>query len=247
MSTVGLLLKTRRHLIQRIHLCCMVFVFMPWNINAQGDISDTESPYTKVNPPLLAVKWSPMHLWYFYPSLQFSLEHKVSKSLNIQYEGGWIVDLQDQGPEYEDKRGYRLTAELRHYIPSPSMIPLYVSADFYYHNISFDRSSVLGFNCVGGGCSYYQYATYPVRNEELGPALKFGMLLFPGWSHNRSFFFDFNAGFAYRMINYRYGVDPGENGEFFDSRDDILFSPNESLTNKVRFVMGVRLCVALVK
>lgn len=198
---------------------------------------------THMDPPRLAMKWSPMHLWYFYPSWQFSLEHKLLKNLNIQYEAGWITDLQDQGLEYQDERGYRAAVELRHYMPSPSMVPFYVAAEFYYHNVRFDRTSVVGYNCVGGPCDYYQYASYPVKNGEWGPSLKFGMLFFPGWHHNRSFFFDVNSGFAYRRIDYRYDFDPmGRQIEFLRSRDPALFRPNESLTERVRFLIGMRFC-----
>jgi len=60
----------------------------------------------------------------------------------------------------------------------PRMLPFYVSAEFYYHNIHFDRSETVGFNCNTGACDYFQFVTYPVATEERGPGLKFGLLLF---------------------------------------------------------------------
>jgi hypothetical protein len=201
----------------------------------------------EVAPPRLAVKWSPLHLLYFYPSWQFSIEHKLLKQLNIQYEGGWVVQSQNRVPEYQDKRGYRASIELRYYLPSPPMIPLYVGAEFYYHNVSFDRSETVGFNCASGDCDYFQSVTYPVSCEELGPALKFGILLYPAWRRNKSFYFDFSGGFAYRNISYASPARPsGEGMEYFkDTRgsylfDPAMFYPDEQITERPRFVLGIR-------
>lgn len=198
----------------------------------------------EVAPPRLGLKWSPLHLLYFYPSWQFSLEHRLLKDLSIQYEAGWAVHSYLSRPQYQDKRGYRAAVELRYYLPSPSMLPFYVSAEFYYHNIRFDRSETVGFNCVNGSCDYYQSVTYPVSCEELGPALKLGLLLYPAWRRNKSFYFDLNAGFAFRNISYASSARPsGDRIEYFkDVQRWRIFSPDEQITERARFVMGVRFC-----
>ena len=43
-----------------------------------------------IEPPRLAVKWSILHLVYFYPSIQVGLEHKLFKNVNMQYDLGWV-------------------------------------------------------------------------------------------------------------------------------------------------------------
>ena len=201
----------------------------------------------EVAPPRLALKWSPLHLLYFYPSWQFSIEHKLLKKFNLQYEAGWVVQSQNNVPEYQDKRGYRASIELRYYLPSPPMIPLYVSTEFYYQNVSFDRSETVGFNCALGNCDYFQSVTYPVTCEELGPGLKFGLLLYPAWRRNKSFYFDFNAGFAYRVIHYASPARPSGDGiEYFEDNqgwilfNPAMFRPDEGITERARFVMGIR-------
>jgi hypothetical protein len=198
----------------------------------------------EVAPPRLALKWSPFHLVYFYPSWQFSIEYNLIKNLNIQFDAGWVVHSYQNLPEYEDKHGYRAAVELRYYLPSPRMLPLYVATEFYYHRISFNRSETVGFNCAGGTCDYFQSVTYPVNCEELGPGLKFGLLLYPGWRRNKSFYFDFNAGFAYRNINYASPARPSGDGvEYFTNTQRwFQFSPNEKITERTRFVLGVRFC-----
>ncbi|MGC3944063.1 MAG: hypothetical protein QM762_05975 [Chryseolinea sp.] len=198
----------------------------------------------KVMPPGLAVKWSILHLLYFYPSIQLSLEQRLFKNFGIQYEGGWVINSYENTSDYEDKRGFRGAIELRYYLPSTDKVPLYISGEYYYHNIKFNRTETVGFNCATGMCDYYQSVTYPITTEEMGPAFKFGMLMFPGWTHNRRFFFDINSGFAFRRMNYSYAARPSGVGVqyFDDSANWRLFAPDEELTKRVRFVLGARLC-----
>ena len=232
-----------RKLITTIWLCVIASLALAQTKPAtKADLAIGE-----VAPPRLALKWSPLHLLYFYPSWQFSIEHRLLKNLNIQYEGGWAVHSYNSAPEYQDKRGYRASVELRYYLPSPPMIPLYVATEFYYHNVSFDRSETVGFNCAWGDCEYFQSVTYPVTCEELGPGLKFGLLLYPAWRRNKSFYFDINAGFAYRNINYASPARPSGDGVqyFEDDRGWTLFNPDifhpdEQVTERARFVMGIR-------
>jgi len=217
--------------------CCMV--------RGQQQEPDEKPGHSPVIAPKLALKWSVLHLMYFYPSWQFSLEHRLLKTLNIQYDGGWVVNSQPNFSGYENKRGYRMSVELRYYLPSsPQMVPFYFAGELYYHNIRFDRSETIGFNCATGMCDYYQFVTYPVKTEELGPGIKFGMLMFPGWRKNRSFFFDLNGGFAYRKINYSYSLRPS--GEGIEQVGDIhglrLFAPNEAVSERIRFIIGARFC-----
>src|SRR3954471_17470233 len=81
--------------------------------------SKSDLAVEEVAPPMLALKWSPLHLLYFYPSWQFAVEYNLIKNLNIQFEAGWVVHSYQTLPEYEDKRGYRIAIELRYYLPSP--------------------------------------------------------------------------------------------------------------------------------
>jgi|GEM_PF-1576024 len=210
----------------------------PEKLSSRGE----ERITSEVTPPGLAIKWSVLHLWYFYPSIQFSLEQRLFRNFAIQYEGGWVIRSFANPSDYEDKRGFRGAIELRYYLPSPDKVPFYVSAEYYYHNIKFDRTETVGYNCDSGMCDYYQSVTYPVNTEEMGPAFKIGMLMFPGWSHNRRFFFDINSGFAFRRINYSYSARPfGADVQIFDDSPNWrLFAPDEDLTKRVRFVLGVR-------
>lgn len=194
--------------------------------------------------PVMAVKWSSLHLIYFYPSLQVAFEHKVAKNITLQYDLGLVFNPPDNLNEsYRKRRGFRGIAELRYYLPSPPKVPFYAAGEFYSSRINFDRSYTLGFDCLDGECLYFRYDTYKVRNKQQGIGLKYGILLFPGWNKHRSFFFDFNAGVAFRSIRYHEVGKPREsNITFFgNEKNAISFSPDEDDRREFRPILGIRL------
>ena len=198
---------------------------------------------TTITPPNLAVKLSVPHLFYFYPSVQIGLEHKLFKNVNLQYDLGWVFNVNSNDSEsYQNKRGFRGIAEVRYYVPSPPKVPFYIAGEFYYSRISFDRSQVIGYECETGNCSYFEYLTYKVENDHHGVGLKYGMLLFPGWNKNRSFFFDINGGLAYRSIAYHdIGRPVQTNGQVFENDSSDFFSPKETDHYEFRLILGVRM------
>lgn len=196
-----------------------------------------------VEHPKLAVKWSPLHMIYFYPSFQVALEHKLTQHINVQYDLGWILNYPSSGTEeFSNKGGYRGIVEVRYYFPSPPKIPFYLAGEYYYSRVTFDRSEVIGYNCDSGNCDYFQYTTYKVVHHNQGAGMKFGLLLFPGWNKNRSFFFDLNAGVAYRSILYTDVGKPNTPGSrSFSNDSDDLFAPTEQDHGEFRLIVGFRL------
>jgi hypothetical protein len=197
-----------------------------------------------VKHPAFAIKWSPLHMAYFYPSFQVAIEHKVLKNLNFQYDLGWVLDYpHGDSEDFTDKRGYRLIGELRYFVPSPPKVPLYLAAELYHSKIQFTRSQVIGRECETGKCDYFEYVDYEVETVNQGVGIKFGVLLFPGWNKNRSFFFDINVGGAFRDITYKSNDKPVQSAGtvFYDNDEDHLFAPSEQSRTQMRFVLGVRL------
>lgn len=197
----------------------------------------------EIKAPTLAVKWSPVHLMYFYPSVQIALEHRIYKDLSIQYDLGYVIGYSyNDSEEYSNRRGLRFIGELRYYVPHPPKVPFYVAAEYYYNKINFDRSEVAGYDCGDGDCSYFEYIQYKVENRHEGVGLKFGLLLYPGWNKNKSVFFDLNAGAAFRNITYEnIGKPSGDNIEFFDNDDSTPFSPSEQNGTRIRLIIGIRI------
>jgi hypothetical protein len=195
-----------------------------------------------IEPPNLAVKWSIPHLFYFYPSVQVAVEHKLYKRFNMQYDLGLVFNVNSNGSElYQNKKGFRAIAELRYYVPSPPKVPFYIAGEFYYSRIKFNRSQVMGYECAGD-CLSFEYVTYKIENNHQGIGLKYGMLLYPGWNKNRSLFFDINGGLAYRSIVYHEIAKPmAPNSEFFDNDSSNLFYPNENDRTEFRLILAVRI------
>jgi hypothetical protein len=220
----------------------LILIFGIGQVVGQDSSDNTRKEGVKV--PALAIRWSPVHLAYFYPSLQIAVEHKVFKDLNFQYDFGYVLDYPNGDTEdYSNKRGYRLIGEMRYYVPHPPKIPFYVAAEYYYSNIQFDRSAVAGYDC-NGGCAFYQYTDYKVENKHKGYGMKFGVLLYPGWNKNKSFFFDINVGIANRTITYTdVGKPTGVNITYFDDYDESrrFWAPNERDITRMRLVLGVRI------
>jgi hypothetical protein len=214
-----------------------------YTLYAQDQSADDDRKIVK--HPALAIKWSPLHMIYFYPSFQVSLEHRILKRLNAQYDVGLIMDYPDGDSEdFSNKEGYRFIGELRYYVPSPPKVPLYVAAEVHHSKINFSRAEVVGYGCEFGNCDYFEYADYKIETINQGVGLKFGVLLFPGWNKNRSFFFDVNAGGAYRDISYQSIGKPIQSTGtvFYDNEEDHPFAPSEQSRSQFRLVLGVRLC-----
>lgn len=202
-----------------------------------------KSQSNTIEPPRLAVKLSMLHVFYFYPSMQIAVEHKLFKRFNLQYDLGVVFNISSNNSEmYQNKKGFRGIAELRYYIPSPPKVPFYIAGEFYCSRITFNRSLVMGYECGGGDCASFEYVTFKVRNNHQGIGLKYGILLYPGWNRNRSLFFDINGGLAYRSIAYYEIEKPiANNSEFFNDDSSNFFYPNENDRTEFRPVLGVRI------
>src|SRR5690349_24433858 len=95
----------------------MAFVVLALGIDdvfSQESDDDTKTKRGVVKVPALAIKWSPLHLAYFYPSFQVAIEHKVFRDLNFQYDFGYVMDYPNGDSEdYSAKRGYRIIGQMR--------------------------------------------------------------------------------------------------------------------------------------
>lgn len=220
--------------------CLLVLLSGAWTLHAQDSLKK-KSEYI----PAFAVKWSPFHLIYFYPSLQLAIEHKVWRNTTMQYDVGWILNYRENNNDerYANKHGYRLIAELRHYLPFTPSVPFYIAAEGYYHNIQFDRNDVIGYDYDDsqGLYNYYQYVHYKVRTKQSGGGLKIGMLLYPAWNKNKSFFIDVNGGLAVRNITYKSEDLPTGNFVVFEDEHDNIFAPSEKNHVELRPVLGMRI------
>jgi len=216
----------------------LILSLLPDEVIAQSQLPD------RTYIPKLAVKYSPLHMIYFYPSIQVAVEHRLYRNLTIQYDAGIVFNYNENNSsaDYQNRRGYRLIGELRYYLPFTRKVPFYLAAEGYYHNITFHRNAVLGYYSDNDkSYTYYQYIQHTVRTEQSGGGLKFGMLLYPAWNRNSRFFFDINGGLAIRNITYtNENLPPGNYAYFYDD-DFNIFAPDENNHTELRPVLGIRI------
>lgn len=152
--------------------------------------------------PAHALKWSPIHLWGFYPSLQLAYEVGFAKRLSAQADAGYVVRY-DEGTstDYMNKRGVKLKAELRYYFESLAggMDGFYASVEPYMTSINFDRSVTLS-ECFDPACqhTFWRNYTYKVEYREMGLSAKGGYIIY----FDKNILLDVNIGWSLRSINY---------------------------------------------
>ncbi len=192
--------------------------------------------------PSHAFKFSPFHLINFYPTLEFSYEKKLTKVFTAQVEYGYILDYPGNNDEsYKDKRGYKMKVELRRYF-APVVyrnLVFYGAAEFYWNDVDFDRLFSQQ-ECFGLDCDHaiIRYSYYPVRYNEQGFSLKFGLVKY----FFTNFFMDVNSGWSMRFIDYDAfmpnGVPAFPEGDVEDFMFDI---PNEEDRVVPSPVLGIRI------
>ncbi|GCC49997.1 hypothetical protein SanaruYs_02120 [Chryseotalea sanaruensis] len=148
-----------------------------------------------------AIKWSPLHLWGFYPSLQFAYEKSLGKKLAVQADVGYVVNYGGgSNTEYMNKRGVKLKAELRYYFESlSSRDGFYMSIEPYITSINFDRSVTLT-ECFDPDCqnSFLRNYAYKVEYREMGISGKGGYMIY----FDRRIFLDVSLGWSWRSVDY---------------------------------------------
>lgn len=186
--------------------------------------------------PGSAVKFSPLHLLNFYPTVEVSYEHKLFQRVTLQAEVGYVLDYHYE-TEFDDKRGVKLKLEPRYYFwgRTDREKIYYASAEPYFYVINFDRTDsreeCFDMECTSRFRRTYQYK---VKYRENGITLKAGYIRY----YSR-FFLDFNSGLTLRNIRY---YKPDLSGADFDEGPLMFIKiPNE----ENRITIAPHLCVRL--
>lgn len=174
--------------------------------------------------PQQAIKFSPLHLVNFYPTLEFSFEQKIATRVTVQLEVGYVLDYKDIGREdFENKRGVKLKTESRYYFfgRADKRKAYYLAGELYTNIINFDRELTTQ-ECFDVGCEHMFTRTdeYKMEYREKGFTIKAGML--KRWG---KFLFDLSSGFTVRDIEYR---EPSNLVEQFNDDWAFFQIPNET-------------------
>jgi hypothetical protein len=182
--------------------------------------------------PQQAIKFSPMHLVNFYPTIEFSFEQKVATRTTLQIEAGYVLDYNnDWNEEFLDKRGVKGKLEGRYYFfgRTDKRKIYYLAGEVYGNFINFDRVSSRE-ECFDVNCehAFIRTVAYKMEYREHGFSFKIGLIKYVG-----KFFFDFNSGWTIRDIEYREPVNFSGGftedwtlWEIPNEDDRVTFSPN---------------------
>lgn len=200
---------------------------MPFESDAQGG---RDSLTMAMVIPEQVIKFSPLHLINFYPTIEFSFEQKIATQFSMQAEAGYVIDYNnDWDQEFLNKRGVKLKLEGRYYFFGriDKRKGYYLGAEVYTNVINFDRVRTTE-ECFDINCDHLftRTAEYKVEYREKGFTLKVGMQKRFG-----KFLIDLNSGWTVRDIEYR---EPAAFVEGFedwlwdipDERDRVALSPN---------------------
>lgn len=187
--------------------------------------------------PGSAVKFSPLHLLNFYPTVEVSYEQKLYRRVTLQAEVGYIVNYRvDYKSRFDNKRGVKLKLEPRYYFwgRTDKKKMYYASAEPYFYVINFDRNDSRE-ECFDVECTsrFRRTYHYKVKYRESGFTLKAGYI-----RYYARFFLDFNSGLTLRNIRYYEPdwVEPGLEESFI-----FVKIPNE----EDRITVSPHLCVRL--
>lgn len=152
--------------------------------------------------PAHALKWSPVHILGFYPSLQIAYEMGLSKRLSVQTDIGYVINFENgNNTEYMNKRGVKLKTELRYYFESMAggQDGFYASIEPHMTSINFDRSVTTN-ECFDPNCQsrYLKYYRYKVEYRETGLSAKGGYIIY----FDENILLDLTIGWSWRSIDY---------------------------------------------
>lgn len=149
--------------------------------------------------PINAIKFSPLHLLNFYPTLELSYERHVLKNFTLQLEAGYVLNYRTFSPAYQNKRGVKLKLEPRYYFyQTTRRVLYYVAFEFYQNIINFDRETT-ELECFDVDCTnqFNRTYNYTVHYREYGGTFKVGFTL-----NLNKIILDFNGGLSIRSISY---------------------------------------------
>lgn len=151
--------------------------------------------------PRSAIKFSPLHMFNFYPTIQIAYEHHISGNFTAQLDAGVVLNFNDVSERFQNKRGFKSKLEVRYYFRSRDDRDRvnYFAFEPYYYRINFDRTSQGPPECLDADCTvrFVRNYDYMMMYREKGFTFKVGSL-----KYYDSFFTDFNFGITNRFVDY---------------------------------------------
>lgn len=185
-----------------------------------------DSVATRKTMHRLAVKWSPLHLAGYYPTVQLSVEHRLIDLFSLQWDAGYVINADPPDPKDGfDKKGFKAKLDVRYYLPFGGNA-LFLAPEIYYNYVDFKKSGTFGVECDDpeGGCDYFRFYTYAVRYREPGLNLKAGLF----HRFGKRICIEYHVGLAQRFIRYKSLGKPAESS-YEERYETDLFGEQRSM------------------
>jgi hypothetical protein len=162
----------------------IIILFFCWYLPAHAQSLDTgyKPKLDSLPKPLFVVKWAPLGLIDFDPTMQFGLEYLPSGMWSVQqevgygrfgYSGFFTPDEEDT----QQKEVWRFRTEARKYLSHrrPKPTGAYLAFEVLYKRVNYKGNEEIGRNCVNGRCEYKELVQNKIFKDALGFHIKFGV------------------------------------------------------------------------
>jgi hypothetical protein len=126
-----------------------------------------------------ALKWTPTQMIGRFSSYMLSFEHKVGNTTTLQHSIGILTNDQGIVQEgfFDNKRGAKLSSQLRLYLPNYSKTNLlFIGIEPFINIFKYERTRIFEVSCGLGSCSYFQEANYELKEKQQGGRFRLGLL-----------------------------------------------------------------------
>ncbi len=179
---------------------------------------------SKHRTPRTVLKWSPLDLFAFFPSVQLSLEQQVVKDYSVQLTAGPIINSPGTYSSTDmEMRGYKAKIQVRKYFLGASPFWKY----FVGPELGRNRANYLEGNTylvkLPSLLDYYEYRELRRNYKETNVMLTGGAFF-----STYRFCIEFQAGLGVRFIDFNPTPILPENYEPISANKDRLFSNTNS-------------------
>jgi hypothetical protein len=191
----------------------------------------------------LIVKWSPLDVFTYFPSLNLALEYRLSQKFSTQLSGGPVLKNDGRHSNTDmNMKGYKVKFQVRRYFPSSSTRWwFFASPELSYNSVRYKdgRTYIVHQENL---LDYYEYIESPRTYRETNVTFNGGAI----YSKSR-FHIDFQIGIAGRFIQYNKVPVKPDNYELTELNNaEVPFYKDES-RNIISPSANIRLGFILIK
>ena len=120
----------------------------------------------------LSFIWTPSQLIGRFSSNMFSIEKRLTDTLNIGFDYGQIRNREYNKFDetyFQNKSGYKIAVKVKRYVKSKNTYERpFWALELFYNLVKYQRNRTFQISCPGSNCTFKENRTYQLKNNELG-------------------------------------------------------------------------------